>query len=296
MAKLERPCDLKPHPRLGGTELLPALTEDEYRALLDSIGADGILQPLLVAYPEMVVLDGHHRLRAALELGLDEVPVITEETRSEAARVRLGIDLNLARRHLSSEQKRAAAAALLKADPKQSDRSVAAAVGLSHPTVASVRSGLEQSGDVEESSTRTDSLGREQPARKPKPTNQRPKPKGASVISLDERRLRDPESAVEAPAADPPATGDPPPGAFDLKDEIRKAKREVATSPWGRLTTYIVDRLDVPPRLTREQVREAVSDDFSDGFVRTARAIRDFLSLVIEEAEAAKEVTNAASR
>lgn len=167
MAKLVRTSDLKPHPRLGGTDLLPTLSDEEYGALLQSIDRDGIQQPLLVGWPDRTILDGHHRWRAAMELGLPEVPIMTEEFRGEEERLKLGVTLNVARRQLSNEQKRAAIAAVLKADPKQSDRAVAEAVGASPTFVGKTRSELESAGLVSTVDTRVGRDGVTQPATKP---------------------------------------------------------------------------------------------------------------------------------
>lgn len=76
------------------------------------------------------------------------------------------VSANIRRRHLTGEQKREIIAELLKATPSRSDRATAKIAGVSHPTVATVRADLEQAGDVEKLSTRTDAAGRQQPATK----------------------------------------------------------------------------------------------------------------------------------
>jgi N6-adenosine-specific RNA methylase IME4 len=53
---------------------VPPLKEADYNALRENIRAKGVLVPLDVTAAG-VVLDGHHRLRAARELGLETVPV-----------------------------------------------------------------------------------------------------------------------------------------------------------------------------------------------------------------------------
>lgn len=170
MSKLVKPSDLTPHPKLGPDGILPPLSDEEYAGLVESIRKDGIMQPIVVAWPERVILDGHHRWRAAQEIGLEHVPVMTQEFGDDAAHLRLGLSLNFDRRHLTGAQKKAAAETLLRQDPKQSDRAVAVAVGLAPTTVGTVRADLEERGDVSKLDTRTDTTGREQPARKPRPT------------------------------------------------------------------------------------------------------------------------------
>ena len=75
--------------------------------------------------------------------------------------------VNLVRRHLNAAQRRAIIADALRDDPAQSDRQVAAMLGVSHPTVGAVRRELERAGDVEVFTTRLDVLGRKQPVRHP---------------------------------------------------------------------------------------------------------------------------------
>jgi len=183
MAALRPTASLKAHPKLGKGGILPALTKEEYVALKESIRADGIKQQIVVTRPEMVILDGYHRWRAATELGLEEVPVMFEETGDDAAHVRLGLALNVARRHMTGDQKREAAEALLKANPEQSDRAVAASVGLDHKTVSAVREEAEGRGEIPHAEARTDTKGRKQPARKPRATGGE-KRKGPSVPDL----------------------------------------------------------------------------------------------------------------
>jgi hypothetical protein len=74
--------------------------------------------------------------------------------------------LNISRRHLTAEQKRDLIAKLLKANPEQSNRTIAKQVKADHKTVGSVRTELEGRGEVPHVETRTDSKGRKQPAKR----------------------------------------------------------------------------------------------------------------------------------
>lgn len=66
-----RVAELRPHPQAGE---VPPLAAEEYGAIKADISERGLQVPLEVT-AEGVVLDGHVRLRAALELNLDTVPV-----------------------------------------------------------------------------------------------------------------------------------------------------------------------------------------------------------------------------
>jgi ParB-like chromosome segregation protein Spo0J len=62
---------LKPHPHQN---LVPAMSAEDYHNLLEGIRHNGILQPINIAYNN-VVLDGHHRIKAVKELGIREEEV-----------------------------------------------------------------------------------------------------------------------------------------------------------------------------------------------------------------------------
>lgn len=66
-------------------ELFSPLSESEYEDLRESIREAGILNDLILEKTEegYIILSGHHRKAAALELGLEEVPCSLAETRGE---------------------------------------------------------------------------------------------------------------------------------------------------------------------------------------------------------------------
>ncbi len=78
----------------------------------------------------------------------------------------VAVSANIRRRHLTTEQKREIIAELLKAHPERSDRATAKIADSNPNTVARVRKGLEGTGDVSRRDTRTDAVGRQQPATK----------------------------------------------------------------------------------------------------------------------------------
>lgn len=91
-------------------QLLPDLTDDEYQALKDNIATFGVLHPVVVD-EDGNIIDGHHRVRACDELGIDYpktiLPGLTEQQKLEQS-----LSFNLARRHLTPEQKQALVADL----------------------------------------------------------------------------------------------------------------------------------------------------------------------------------------
>lgn len=146
-------------------QFMPPLLPSEYASLTESIRAHGVQVPVLVD-ENGAIIDGHHRDQIAAELGID-CPRDVRAGLTEADKRTLAISLNKDRRHLTREQVRALLAESVKADPQLSDREHARRVGVHNETVASVRRELEATGDVTDSVTRTDSLGRQQPATKP---------------------------------------------------------------------------------------------------------------------------------
>lgn len=143
-------------------QLLPELAAEEYDELREDIRVNGVRVPVDIdEYGH--ILDGHHRVRIAAELGIDYETRVLSGLTDEQKRAH-ALAVNIHRRQLNREQKRELIRRSLAADPQLSDRQHAERTGTSHPTVASVRAGMEESGDVEKLSTRTDSTGRQQPA------------------------------------------------------------------------------------------------------------------------------------
>jgi len=92
--------ELKSHPHL---ELVPPMSEEDYHNLLEDIKRNGILQPIDITYNN-VILDGHHRVKAAKELGIKEIEVrIPELLYIDEDEYFISVALN--RRHLTEGQK-----------------------------------------------------------------------------------------------------------------------------------------------------------------------------------------------
>lgn len=95
--------------------------------------------PLLVHRPTMRVIDGVHRLRAAMLNGLTEVTVQSFDG-SEADAFVLAVELNI--RHglpLTLRERKTAAQRIIASHPNWSDRAIAERTGLSAKTVGKIR-------------------------------------------------------------------------------------------------------------------------------------------------------------
>lgn len=112
-------------------QIMPALDEGALAALRASIERHGVLVPVLRDQFGRI-LDGHHRVAIAEDLGVD-YPLEVCEVADDGHAFELAGTLNLARRHLSPVQRRTLAGDLQAAG--HSSRNIAKALGVSHKTV-----------------------------------------------------------------------------------------------------------------------------------------------------------------
>jgi len=132
-------------------DAFPLITGDEFAALVESVGENGLREPGIVW--EGQLLDGRNRARACEVAG---VPFRTEEVafpspRDAAAYV---ADKNLTRRHLTASQRAIAAAKLVttsgRGRPRESDvtlRDAAKLAGVSERSVRTARRVVEDGAD-----------------------------------------------------------------------------------------------------------------------------------------------------
>jgi hypothetical protein len=117
-------------PRSGGED------EAHVRRLSE---AEWPLPPILVHGTTMQVIDGFHRVTAAIRKGLNEVDAYLYEGPIESAFV-IGVEANVTHGlPLSLADRRAAAVKILQAYPQWSDRAIATSTGLSAKTVGTIR-------------------------------------------------------------------------------------------------------------------------------------------------------------
>lgn len=105
--------------------------------------AESALEPILVHHPSMRVIDGVHRMRAAVLRGQTEITARLFDGSEEDAFV-LSVQLNV--RHglpLTLSERKAAARRILGSHPYWSDRAIAERTGLSAKTVGKVRRRLD---------------------------------------------------------------------------------------------------------------------------------------------------------
>lgn len=141
---------------------MPPLSPEEYSELEASIKEHGIQVPIIID-EDGVVIDGHHRQKIAQELGI-RCPKRQVIDKTESEKRTLALSLNVHRRHLNREQKRALIAESLKADPQLPDLQHAHRTGASPHTVKSVRTDLESDLQIANDTPRVNARGQERPA------------------------------------------------------------------------------------------------------------------------------------
>jgi len=150
-------------------QFLPDLSAEDFDALKADIAERGVLVP--VEYDEAGnVLDGHHRIRACEELGIEQWPRIVRRFDSEGDKRTHARQLNLARRHMNQKQRRALIADDLRDRPQRSNRQVAAELGVDHKTVAAAREDLAATGEIPQFDHTVGADGKSRPAHRPKLT------------------------------------------------------------------------------------------------------------------------------
>lgn len=177
-------------------QLLPRLSPDEYAALEASIIQHGVLVP--VEYDEDgEIIDGHHRVEICESLGLWDWPRFVRKGLSETEKRQLARELNVSRRHLTSEQKRQVIADQLRETPSISSRAIAARLGVDDKTVAKVRRELIDGAEIPHHEEVEGRDGVRQPARKtirtaflPEPENRRELAKVAKDIRAEQAATR----------------------------------------------------------------------------------------------------------
>jgi DNA modification methylase len=147
---------------------LPPLSYEEFTALRDNIAVHGVLVPILVDSDgrRRKIIDGNIRKAIADELGYD-CPEIVQSGLDEDEKRTLARALNLARRELSTTQKRALIADQLRETPDKSLRWVAKMLGVHHATVGSVRGEMQATGEIIQLAKTVGQDGKYRPAAKP---------------------------------------------------------------------------------------------------------------------------------
>jgi transposase-like protein len=196
-------------------QLLPRLSDEEYEALKNDIAENGVRVPIDVD-EDGTILDGHHRAWITADLGIEcprrTVAGLTEEQKRTHA-----VAVNVHRRSLSREQRREVVARLR--SEGMPVRSIAETMGIPKSTVGRDLADVSQMGHISVPATITDSLGRQQPATKPRPT---PEPQSDADLFAGEDWVQPASTEFEAMVT-------PPPGPLDaFSDDEHTLHKQLA--------------------------------------------------------------------
>ncbi|RSN69805.1 transcriptional regulator [Actinomadura sp. WAC 06369] len=191
-------------PRLGG--------EDEQH-VFRLAAAEGPLPPILVDQKTMRVVDGAHRLRAALLNGRRTIDVQFFDGSREDAFLR-AVEANIEQGlPLTRADRIAAALRILKSHPEMSDRAVAKSTGIGTRAVATLR---RSSGSVSESGSR---IGRDGKVR--------PLSGAQGRLRVAEFIRQNPDASLRQVAR---AAGVSPATALDVRRRLARGEDPVPTS------------------------------------------------------------------
>jgi ParB-like chromosome segregation protein Spo0J len=171
------------YPTHRAARLFPLMGADELAALAEDIRQHGQRDPITLYRAE--VLDGRNRKKACERAGVTPRYVLLTHLPDGCSPTDYVLSRNLHRRHLTPEQRRGVIAAVLKEDPKKSNRRVADQVQVDDKTVASVRRELEATAEIPQSDRTRGKDGRERPARKAKAPPQAAPPDAAGKADAE---------------------------------------------------------------------------------------------------------------
>lgn len=151
-------------------EALPKMSAEAFAELKADIQKHGLRDAIWLKGKQ--IIDGRHRYRACCELG---ITATTRQYQGEDLEAFV-ISTNLARRHLSTQQRKWFAKRLLELHPEQSSRSIAKSVGLDHKSVERIRQSTGENPQLP-SEVRIGADGKCRPAKVKRP-------RGAQATSL----------------------------------------------------------------------------------------------------------------
>jgi hypothetical protein len=141
---------------------------EQFEALKADIAERGVLTPIDVD-DTGAILDGHHRYRACVELGLREFPTVVRLGLSEDEKRAFARKSNALRRHLTRAQVRQLVADQLRDTPEWANSRIGSALGVDSKTVASIRAGLEATSEIPKLDRLIGADGKSRPATQARP-------------------------------------------------------------------------------------------------------------------------------
>lgn len=190
--------ELQPSPELLEVQsFLPISAEDRERLKKDIEKSGEIRDPIKIYFDKEgnpMILGGFNRWHIAQELGWQFVPCEVMEVAPKERR-ELAIMDNLARRHMTREQKQRIVEMFLRNDPAQSNVMVARKTGVDDKTVGKVRQQLEATSEIPRLDKRKGADGKERKASieksvKPEKALTSENPRLDKTVSVDRSRVK----------------------------------------------------------------------------------------------------------
>jgi hypothetical protein len=152
----------------GRYQALPDMPPEQFEALQADIAERGVLTPIDVDETG-AILDGHHRYRACVALGLHDFPTVVRVGLSEDEKRAFARKSNALRRHLTRAQVRLLVADQLRDTPHWANNRIGTALGVDSKTVATVRARLEATSEIPKLERLIGEDGKSRPTTQPRP-------------------------------------------------------------------------------------------------------------------------------
>ncbi len=149
-------------------QVMPSMPPEQFAALKADIAERGVLVPIDVD-EDGHILDGHHRHRACVELGITDFPTIVRPGLTEEGRRIFARKSNMLRRHLSREQVRRLIAEQLKDTPSWANNRIGQVLGTDSKTVKAVRERLERTSEIPKLDKLVGADGKTRPIKQKRP-------------------------------------------------------------------------------------------------------------------------------
>jgi len=239
-------------------DVIPKISEEAYQALKASIREHGMLEAVVLD-GDGAIADGHSRHKAYLQLQAEgvnvELKTRMENFADEAAARSFIRAVNIARRQLSTKDKRDLIDAELRENPSDSDNAIAKRLGVSDKTVAARRQKLQSGSEFPNPSKRTGRDGKPQSATKRtrRRRQEEPEPVNSGVDPDIE-----PTALEHGNGMDPEAAKDEATRGENSPTETQDGKNYQATKPIEVQPDTVAAAPVPPPDPKQEAIREAV--------------------------------------
>ncbi|MGJ0505673.1 MAG: ParB N-terminal domain-containing protein [Methylocystis sp.] len=164
-------------------QMLPPLPAEQFTALKADIAQRGVM--VAVEVDEFgVILDGHNRVRACRELGINDYPTVVRAGMTDEQKRTHARSLNVNRRQLTRDQMRELIRDQILDTTEWANNRIGALLGVDDKTVAAVRASMEATSEIPKLEKLIGADGKARPHRSAKPKRPRGNPEEWSAQAL----------------------------------------------------------------------------------------------------------------